>query len=287
MMKKLSLLLIISLMVFAFVPALTLAQDEETSVEEEEIALEEKSEQLSEELEEVLEADYANVEEYLTTLEERELLSTVEKISLEKKLSSYEENLNTNSITSIVDKVLTEEISLGQSFVILNNLEKSTANGYDEEKALEMISSYQNQENSGQLAFQTALELRKLSREVMSEDSSEAFAEEINSIIEEKGEIETSELKQLAAEFRKEAREEEKKKRRLARSKNENSASENALENGKFNKASENASNKSENASNKDNNGKGNSNNSKSKGQGNAKSSNKSSNSKSNNNPNK
>ena len=287
MMKKLSLLLIISLMVFAFVPALTLAQDEETSVEEEEIALEEKSEQLSEELEEVLEADYANVEEYLTTLEERELLSTVEKISLEKKLSSYEENLNTNSITSIVDKVLTEEISLGQSFVILNNLEKSTANGYDEEKALEMISSYQNQENSGQLAFQTALELRKLSREVMSEDSSEAFAEEINSIIEEKGEIETSELKQLAAEFRKEAREEEKEKRRLARSKNENSASENALENGKFNKASENASNKSENASNKDNNGKGNSNNSKSKGQGNAKSSNKSSNSKSNNNPNK
>ena len=79
-------------------------------------------------------------------------------------------------------------------------------NGIDEEKALELINKYQEEENSGQFAFQTALELRKLSREDDSGEYSEAFAEEVASIIEENGEIETSELKQLAAEYRKDAR---------------------------------------------------------------------------------
>ena len=265
MKKKLSILLIITVMLFAFVPALTLAQDEETAVEEE-------TDQISTELEEILAADYATVEEYLAALEENEMLSTVEKITLEKKLSSYEENLSMDSITSVVDKVLNKEIDLGQGFVILNNLEESTVNGYDEEKALEMINSYQNQENSGHLAFQTALELRKLSREDLSGEQTDAFSEQIAAIIEENGEIQTSELKQLAAEYRKEAREEGREQRKIAKSEKGNSASENALENGKASKAAD-------KDQNKDNKGKGNSNNSKAKDKSNGNSSGKSSNS--------
>ncbi|RAK11921.1 hypothetical protein C8C77_101235 [Halanaerobium saccharolyticum] len=265
MKKKLSILLIITVMLFAFVPALTLAQDEETAVEEE-------TDQISTELEEILAADYATVEEYLAALEENEMLSTVEKITLEKKLSSYEENLSMDSITSVVDKVLNKEIDLGQGFVILNNLEESTVNGYDEEKALEMINSYQNQENSGHLAFQTALELRKLSREDLSGEQTDAFSEQIAAIIEENGEIQTSELKQLAAEYRKEAREEGREQRKIAKSEKGNSASENALENGNPNKAAD-------KDQNKDNKGKGNSNNSKAKDKSNGNSSGKSSNS--------
>lgn len=251
MKKKLSILLVLALIVFAFMPALTLAQeqDEDPVVEEQE-----------------------TVEEYLAALEENEMLSTVEKITLEKKLSSYEENLSMDSITSVVDKVLSEEIGLGQSFVILNNLEESKANGYDEEKALALINSYQNQENSGHFAFQTALELRKLSRKDLTGEKTDAFADQIAAIIEENGEIETSELKQLAAEYRKEAREEEREQRKIAKGGKKYSASENALENGKPNKAAD-------KFKNKENNGKGNSNNSKSKGKSNGNSSGKSSNS--------
>ncbi|TDO94784.1 hypothetical protein DFR79_102161 [Halanaerobium saccharolyticum] len=277
MKKKLSILLIITVMFFAFMPVLTLAQDEETAVEEEqETVVEEGTEQISEELEGILAADYQTVEEFLSALEENDLLSTVEKITLERNLSSYEENLSMESITSVVDKVLSEEIGLGQSFVILNNLEESVANGYDEEKTLALINSYQNQENSGQLAFQTALELRKLSREDLSGEKTDAFAEELAAIIEENGEIETSELKQLAAEYRKEAREEEREQRKIANAGKGNSASENALENGK-------PDNAADQAQNNGNNGKGNSNNSKTKDKGNGSSSGKSSNSNANN----
>ena len=283
MKKKLSILLVVVLIVFAFMPALTLAQkqNEEPVVEEQEAVVEEadaeETEELSEELEDILAADYQTAAELLTALEENELLSTVEKITLEKKLSSYEENLSMDSITSVVDKVLSKEISLGQSFVILNNLEESKTNGYDEEKALALINSYQNQENSGQFAFQAALELRKLSREDLTGEKTDAFSEQIAAIIEENGEIETSELKQLAAEYRKEAREEGREQRKIARAGKENSASENALENGKPNKAADESQDKG-------NNGKGNSNRSKAGGRdkGKGNSSAKASNSKSN-----
>lgn len=283
MKKKLSILLVVVLIVFAFMPALTLAQkqNEEPVVEEQEAVVEEadaeETEETPEELEDILAADYQTAAELLTALEENELLSTVEKITLEKKLSSYEENLSMDSITSVVDKVLSKEISLGQSFVILNNLEESKANGYDEEKALALINSYQNQENSGQFAFQAALELRKLSREDLTGEKTDAFSEQIAAIIEENGEIETSELKQLAAEYRKEAREEGREQRKIARAGKENSASENALENGKPNKAADESQDKG-------NNGKGNSNRSKAGGRdkGKGNSSAKASNSKSN-----
>ncbi len=260
MKKKISIMLIIALIIFAFVPALTLAQE---GVEDEETT--------------IMEEDYTNIEEYLTALEDNDLLSTVEKITLERKLSSYEENLDLNIITSVVDKVLDEEMDLGQGFVVLNNLEESVENGYEEEKALELINSYQDQENSGQFAFQTALELRKLSRVDTADDNNFAggFADEIASIIEENGEIETSELKQLAAKYRKEAREENREQMRADSSEKSNSASENALEKGKAN------NNASENALNKGDNGKESSNSSKAEDRANNKDSNKSSNSKS------
>ena len=250
MKKKLSILLVIALMIFAFTPALTLAQDEDLE-EDQEI------EEISDELREVLDADYDSVEEFMTALEENELLSTVEKVTLKEKLNSYEENLGMESITSVVDKVLTKEIGLGQGFVILNNMEESIANGYEEEKALELINSYQDQDNSGQFAFQTALELRKLSREDNNGEMTEEFAEEISSIIEEEGSIETSELKQLAAEYRKKAREEEREERKNIERGKSDSASENALEKGKANNATENALNKNKGNSGSSNSNKG------------------------------
>lgn len=266
MKKKLSVFLIIALMIFAFTPALTLAQDDvqngldEEDLEEDQETVDDEDqeiEEISDELRKVLEADYDSVKEFLTALEKNELLSTVEKITLKEKLNSYDENLSMESITSVVDRVLTEEIDLGQGFVILNNLEESIANGYEEEKALELINSYQDQENSGQFAFQTALELRKLSREDRNGEMTEEFAEEISSIIEEEGSIETSELKQLAAEYRKKAREEEREERKNIERGKSDSASENALENGKANNGEKGKGNKGEGS---ESNGKGNSN---------------------------
>lgn len=295
MKKKISIMLIMALIVFAFVPALTMAQDltddsQETVIEETEDAVdenaeetsddfeqEEETDQISEELKEVLEGDYASVDEFLEAIKNNELLKPAEKLIFERKLSSYNENLNIESVTSVFDKVLAEEIELGQGFVILNNLNQSIANGYAEEDALKLMNSYQDQEEAGQLAFQTALELRKLSREDISGESSASFADEVVSIIENKGEIETSQLKQLAAEYRKEAREEKREELRADREKEQNLDYKKSLENAKSNNASE-------NALNKDDKGKGNSNNSKSKAQGKDKSSSKSGNSSSNSN---
>ena len=260
MKRKLSIILVIALMTFVFVPTLVLAQDED--VDEQETVVEENEETVSEE-------NYQNLEELLADLETSEELSSTEKVALERKLSSYDESLNIDSMTSIVDKILNEDIDLGQGFVILRNLDESVNNGVEEERALELMNSYRQEENSGQFAFQTSLELRKLSREDLSGEYSEAFVDEVASIIEENGEIETSELKQLSAEYRKEAREENREQRQVNRSKNANSASENAVKKGKGNNASE-------NALNKDNKGKENSSSSnsadKSKGKGSKKS---------------
>lgn len=258
MKKKTSIILIMALIVFAFVPALTLAQDE--------------TEQDSEVTEEDTEETYQNLEELLADLETNEDLDNIEKMALRRKLADYDENLNIESISSVVDKIVADEIELGQGFVILSNLEKSVNNGYDQEKALELINSYQDQDDSGHFAFQTALELRKLSREDLSEEKSAEFAEEIASIIETDGENKTSELKQLSAEYRKEAREEKREEMKADRGNKSNSASEKSLEKDK-------ANNGSENAVNKDNNGKGNSKSSKAENNGQNKSSNKSSNS--------
>lgn len=266
MKKKLSILLVLTLIIFAFVPALALAQ-EETEENQDTVAESEET--------------FQNLEELLDYIELDEDLNNSEKIALERKLTSYDESLNIESMSSVVDKILNEEIDLGQGFVILRNLEESESNGLTEEEALAMINSYQDQENSGQMAFQTALELRKLSREDISGEYTDAFASDVADIIEENGEIETSELKQLAAEYRKDAREENREQMQADRSEKSNSASEKGLEKGKGN------SNASENASNKGNNGKGNSNGSKSAGKSNGKGSNNSSNSSSNSNANK
>ena len=267
MKKKLSILLVISLMIFAFLPALTLAQDDlednqETVIEENEENLDENEEEqdTEETEEETEEKTYDNLEELLADLEANEDLNSIEKVNLKRKLTTYDESLNIETMTSVVDKILNEEIDLGQGFVILKNLDESVKNGVNEDRALKLINNYQNQDDSGQFAFQTALELRKLSREDLSGEKSEAFADEINSIIEEKGEIETSELKQLAAEYRKEAREENRKRAREKnreqiqgnKSQNADSASEKALNKG---------NNSAEKGLNKEDKGKNNSSN--------------------------
>lgn len=292
MKKKISIFLVLALLVFAFVPALTMAQDDvddgeqETVVEETEETVDENEEEATDESdqedEDKTEESYKNLDELLADLEANEDLSSVEKVTLEIKLTEYDETLSIDSISSVVDKILNEELELGEGFVILRNLEESVSNGFAEERAMELINNYQAEEGTGQFAFQTALELRKISREDISGESSAAFADEVASIIEEKGEIETSELKQLAAEYRKEAREEKRAEMKADREKEQNSASENAYTKTKSNNASENAMNKD----NKDNQGKGNSNSSKSNGKGKDQSSNKSgkSNSNSNNN---
>lgn len=277
MKKKLSILLIITMMIFAFVPALTLAQDEveeeqETVIEESEETVDQNeeetaadSEQEADELEES-EESYQNLEALLADLDENEELSSSEKVALQRKLTGYDQSLKIDTMSSVVDKILNEEIDLGQGFVILRNLDESVNNGIEEDRALEMINNYPDQEGAGQFAFQTALELRKLSREDLSEDKSEAFADEVDSIIEENGAIETSELKQLAAEYRKDAREEKREEMKAARAEKSNSASESALKNGKANNASENALNKDQGNSGNSNSNKG------SKGKGSNKS---------------
>ncbi|MGP3778885.1 hypothetical protein ACTWKD_08605 [Halanaerobium saccharolyticum] len=281
MKKKVSLLLVMALLVFAVTPAVTFAQeatedaqeevvaDEEETVNEEEESTEDpvdEEETVNEEeentedpvdeedMEDELKEDYQNLEELLADLETTEELNSVEKITLERKLIEYDESLDIKSISSVVDKILAEEIDLGQGFVILNNIEESVNNGYEEEKALKLINSYQSEEDDGQFAFQTALELRKLSRED-SEKTAE-FAEELSSIIEENGNIETSELKQLAAEYRKEAREEKREQNQINKDEKNNSDAKNDVEKSKENNAAKNALDKA-------NNGKGNSNSAK------------------------
>ncbi|MGM0500246.1 MAG: hypothetical protein ACQERL_08580 [Bacillota bacterium] len=247
MKNKLSILLVLTLMIFAFVPALTLAQVTQD--------IDQQNPEITDETEATYSEDF---DELLADLTTNEDLSGLEIETLKIKLISYNESLNIQSMSSVVDKIINEEISLGQGFVILRNLAEIESNDlFDEEKALEMINSYQDQENSGQLAFQTALELRKLSREDLSGEYTDAFASDIADIIEENGEIETSELKQLAASYRKEAREETKIERKNNRKNKLNSASNAALENRGANNASNNA-----------NNGNGNSNKSKSKNKG-------------------
>ena len=270
MKKKISIFLVLALLIFAFVPALTLAQDDVDDGEQIE-------EETSDETEKETEESYQNLDELLADLEANEDLSSVEKVTLKRKLTEYDETLNIDSISSVVDKILNEELELGEGFVILRNLEESASNGFAEERAVELINNYQAEEDRGQFAFQTALELRKLSREDISGESSAAFADEVTSIIEKEGKIETSELKQLAAEYRKEAREEKREEMKADREKEHNSDSENSYEKAKSNNAAE-------NALNKDDKEKGNSNNSKSKAKD--KSSNKSGKSSSNSNEN-
>lgn len=270
MKKKISIILVMVMILFAFGTTLTLAQ--ETSEENQEPVAEATEETVVEEDAETSEqedpnsetdADSENIDQLVEAINENEELSKSERIILIEKLNSYQENLSVETMTSVVNKILDEEVDLGQGFVILRNLDQSVKNGVDQELALELIDSYQNEENPGQFSFQTALELRKLSREDPSEEKTAAFAEEIASIIAENGEIETSELKQLAASYRKEAREEERMERKNNRKQELNSASEAAFENSK------------NNAFKNSNKGKGNSNKSKAKG----KSSNKSANS--------
>jgi hypothetical protein len=254
MKNKLNILLVLTLMIFAFVPALTLAQVTQD--------IDQQNPEITDETEATSSEDF---DELLADLTTNEDLSGLEIETLKIKLISYNGSLNIQSMSSVVDKIINKEISLGQGFVILRNLAEIESNDlFDEEKTLELINSYQDQENFGQLAFQTALELRKLSREDISGEYTDAFASDIADIIEKNGELETSELKQLAASYRKEAREETKIERKNNRKNKLNSAS--ALEN-----------RVAKNDSNNANNGKGNFNKSKSKNKG--KSSDNSSNS--------
>ena len=285
MKKKISLVLIVLMVLFTFGSALTLAQDsteepQETVVEEtdetvdteEEAAASDEDSENGEttDSENETEVSYESLDDLLTAISDSEDLSELEKVTLERKLTSYEESLSVETMTSVTNKIMEEEIDLGQGFVILNNLNQSVNNGVEEETALTLINSNQNETDNGQFSFQTALELRKISRVDSSGEKTEDFVDEIESIIEENGEIETSQLKQLAAKYRKEAREEARAEKINNRQNNSNSASENALEN-RENK------NNSNNSLKNDNQGNGNSNNEKSKSKG--KSSNKSPNS--------
>src|SRR6056297_1323163 len=119
MKKKLSILLVLTLIIFAFVPALTLAQDEtegsqEPVVEESEETTD-SSQEGSQDTEES-EEGYKNLEDLLADLETNDLLSNSEKVVLERKLTSYDENLDIDTMSSVVDKILNEEIDLGQGF---------------------------------------------------------------------------------------------------------------------------------------------------------------------------
>jgi len=280
MKKKISLVLIVLMVLFTFGSALTLAQDsieepqetdETVDTAEEAAASDEDSENgETTDSDNEIEISYESLDDLLTDINDSEDLSELEKVTLIRKLRSYEESLSVETMTSVTNKIMDEEIDLGQGFVILNNLNQSVNNGVEEKKALELINSYQNKADNGQFSFQTALELRKLSREDISGEKTEKFADEIASIMEENGEVETSQLKQLAAKYRKEAREEARAEKINNRQNNSNSASENALEN-RQNK------NNSNNSLKNDNQGNGNSNNEKSKSKG--KSSNKSPNS--------
>ena len=280
MKKKISLVLIVLMVLFTFGSALTLAQDsieepqetdETVDTEEEAAASDEDSENgETTDSENETEVSYESLDDLLTAISDSEDLSELEKVTLERKLTSYEESLSVETMTSVTNKIMEEEIDLGQGFVILNNLNQSVNNGVEEETALTLINSNQNETDNGQFSFQTALELRKLSREDISGEKTEKFADEIASIMEEDGEVETSQLKQLAAKYRKEAREEARAEKINNRQNNSNSASENALEN-RQNK------NNSNNSLKNDNQGNGNSNKQKSKSKG--KSSNKSPNS--------
>jgi len=260
MKKKISLILVVLMVLFTFGSALTLAQD---STEDSQETVVEKTDETVTEAEETdeTEVSYENLDQLLKAINENEDLNNVEKVTLERKLTSYEDSLSIETMTSVTNKIMDEEIDLGQGFVILNNLDQSVTNGVEEENALELINSYQNEADNGQFSFQTALELRKLSREDISGEKTKAFADEIESIIEENGEIETSQLKQLAAEYRKEAREEAKAERMNSRRKKSNSASENTLKNREKNNAAE-------NSLKNDNQGKGNSNKEKANNKG-------------------
>ncbi len=283
MKKRISIILVIVMIVFALGTTLTLAQEDieenqeevlaetDETVSKEFVDTEEDSEQEDIDSENETEASYDNIDELLAAVEDNEEFNNIEKIILERKLTSYQKSLSIATMTSVVNKIVDQEIALGQGFVILNNLDQSVNNKVDEERALALINSYQNEDGGAQFSFQTALELRKLSREDLSGEKSEAFIKEIESIIEDNGEIEISELKQLAASYRKEAREEAKIERKNNSKKKLNSVSDANLENRKEKNISKNA-----------NNGKGNSNKPKSKANG--KSSNNSPNSNANNN---
>lgn len=110
------------------------------------------------------------------------------------------------------------DIDLGQSFVILNNLSEAAERGFDEDKIMETFNNMESDENSGQFVFQTALEIRKLSKVDSTGEISEEFSDEISSLIEENGELEISDLKKLSSSYRKEAREKEREERKMSNS---------------------------------------------------------------------
>ncbi len=81
-------------------------------------------------------SDYDTVEGYIDYLERNEEIDSGDKAVLKLRLGDYEENLELDTITSVVDRYTNEELGLGQSLVILNNLDEAVSNGlldYSEE----------------------------------------------------------------------------------------------------------------------------------------------------------
>ncbi|RCW40923.1 MULTISPECIES: hypothetical protein [unclassified Halanaerobium] len=203
MKKKLSFLLIIGLTIFLIAGGMVSAQSADEGLNE--VITAEDGEESDR---------FENLTAYLDFLESEKELDSLDRIVLEKKLADYygedeEGGLEFTTITSVIDRYITDEIDLGQSFFILNNLNEAVLNGFNEKNMVDTLNNFHSDENSGQLFFQTALEMRKLSRVDKDAEFSEKFSNEISSLLEKNGKLEISELKKMASTYRKEARDKE------------------------------------------------------------------------------
>ncbi len=111
-------------------------------------------------------------------------------------------------------ETVSESIPIGAILTTLNNLRSSVAAGFDPEEVRTMVENMQTVENASQMTFQAALELRKMTREDVNGDYTADFTDEIQYILAEGGQLQVSELKQLAASYRKEAREQARKEKK-------------------------------------------------------------------------
>ncbi len=214
MKKKLSILLVITLTVFVITGGIAVAQTTDDGSSEV-ITAEDGTAEDGE-----LSESFEDISSYLDFLESETDLNSLDKIVLEKKLADYnvddeESGLEIDTIIGVIDRYISNEIDLGQSFFILNNLNEAVLNGFNETNMMETLNNFQSDEKSGQLFFQTALEMRKLSKVYEDTEFGEKFSNEILSIIEENGDLEISDLKKLSSAYRKEAREKEREEKKI------------------------------------------------------------------------
>ncbi len=198
MRRKASMFFILSLSLILILGAVAFAQDSGTDpIAEDGTTIDEPI--TEEEPTEV----YENLADYLNQLEG---IDELDRLVLEKKLADYEENISLDLIISVVDSYVKEEMDLGETFVTLKNLNEAMAKGMTSENVSDLLNQIKENEDSNQVVFQAALELRKISMVDTNSEFTNLFSEKIAKMIEEDGEVEISELKKLASEYRKEAR---------------------------------------------------------------------------------